>query len=307
MTTLLTATALALTTTPDADIPNASRGWKSILNALAAPEFHSLTRIEAPQATPEQIALAHDAALCGCLARRRCRNPAWSDADADTVMSPGSGEAALRAAGAVVAAVDAVIGGEASNAFCAVRPPGHHAEADRPMGFCLFNNVAIGAYHARERHGLRPRSPSSTSTCITATARSTCSSATRDCSTARPISGRSIPAPARASETGVGNICNVPLPPGAGSEPFRAAFERIVLPALAAVRAGAAADLGRLRCPCRDPLAGLVLEAEDFAWATAELMAVARPSPAAGASSRRSKAATTCRRWPPAPPPMSGR
>ena len=74
--------------------------------------------------------------------------------DADTMMSPASGEAALRAAGAVVAAVDAVIAGEADNAFCAVRPPGHHAEPERAMGFCLFNNVAIGALRAREVHGL---------------------------------------------------------------------------------------------------------------------------------------------------------
>ena len=74
--------------------------------------------------------------------------------DADTVMSPASGRAALRAAGAVVAAVDAVVAGEADNAFCAVRPPGHHAEPGRAMGFCLFNNAAIGALRAREVHGL---------------------------------------------------------------------------------------------------------------------------------------------------------
>ena len=74
--------------------------------------------------------------------------------DADTVLSPPPEAAALRAAGAVVAAVDAVVAGEADNAFCAVRPPGHHAEPDRAMGFCLFNNVAIGALRAREVHGL---------------------------------------------------------------------------------------------------------------------------------------------------------
>src|SRR3546814_4225470 len=74
--------------------------------------------------------------------------------DPDTYLAPGSGEAALRAAGAVVAAVDAVMAGEADNAFCAVRPPGHHAEPDRAMGFCLFNNVAVGALHARAVHGL---------------------------------------------------------------------------------------------------------------------------------------------------------
>ena len=176
--------------------------------------------------------------------------------DMDTVVSPGSGEAALRAAGALCAAVDAVMAGEADNAFCAVRPPGHHAEPERAMGFCLFNNVAIGAAQARAAHGLSG-SPWSISTFTTATAPRPCSGTRRSCSSARPIRCRSIRAPAAPSERGASgtNIVNAPLPPGAGSPEFRACHERGRLAGAAPLRAGVHPGLRRLRCPCR-PIPG---------------------------------------------------
>src|SRR5262245_12054620 len=126
----------------------------TILNALGAPEFQSLVRVEAPEASREQISRAHDGSYVAELLDA-VPESGFVYADSDTIMSPGSGAAALRAAGAVVAGVDAVMSGRARNSFCAVRPPGHHAEADRAMGFCLFNNVAVGAHHARARHGIR--------------------------------------------------------------------------------------------------------------------------------------------------------
>jgi len=122
--------------------------------ALAGEGFAGLDRREAPCATVDQIARMHprdhvervlEAVPESGLVRL----------DGDTSMCPASGEAALRAAGAVCAAVDAVIAGEGPNAFCAGRPPGHHAEPEIPMGFCLFNNVAIAAAQAREVHGLK--------------------------------------------------------------------------------------------------------------------------------------------------------
>jgi acetoin utilization deacetylase AcuC-like enzyme len=149
--------------------------------------------------------------------------------DPDTVMCPESGEAALRASGAVIAAIDAVVAGEDSTAFCAVRPPGHHAEAGRGMGFCLFNNVAIGAMHARAahafgrvaivdfdvHHGNGTQHMFEDEPSVLA-------------ASSPPVSF--YPGTGAAEERGVGS--NAPLAAGSGSTAFRHAFERVILPAL---------------------------------------------------------------------------
>jgi acetoin utilization deacetylase AcuC-like enzyme len=113
-----------------------------------------LAQLEAPRVKPDAIARAHDAAY---LARLEAASPqrGYTALDPDTSMNPHTWEAALRAAGAVVDAADRVIAGELENAFCAVRPPGHHARRRGAMGFCLLNNVAIGALHALDVHGLK--------------------------------------------------------------------------------------------------------------------------------------------------------
>src|SRR5205814_2045060 len=151
--------------------------------------------------------------------------------DADTILSPASGRAALRAAGAVVAAVDAVVGGEADNAFCAVRPPGHHAEPARAMGFCLFNNAAIGALRAREAHGLARvavvdfdvHHGNGTQAAFEADGSLFYASTHQ-----YPL----YPGTGAAREAGVGNIVNVPLRPMAGSSQFRLGMTQRILPAL---------------------------------------------------------------------------
>ena len=139
--------------TPAACHPEAPARLTAVLQAFDADEFDALERREAPRAQVEQVARAHSLAFVEAVlnAIEADGNVAF---DADTRASPGSGEAALRAVGAVCAAVDAVMAGEAQNAFCAVRPPGHHAEPHRAMGFCLFNNVAAGAAQAQAVHGL---------------------------------------------------------------------------------------------------------------------------------------------------------
>ena len=128
--------------------PESPDRLRSVLKALDQSIFKSLPRENAPEATPEQIARAHPGDFIKKIMAAMPRE-GLSHLDPDTVVSPGSGQAVLRAAGAVVSAVDAVAQGKARNAFCAVRPPGHHAESHRAMGFCVVNNIAVGAYHAR--------------------------------------------------------------------------------------------------------------------------------------------------------------
>ncbi|MCA8931158.1 MAG: histone deacetylase family protein, partial [Rhodospirillaceae bacterium] len=122
--------------------PESPDRLRAVLAALNGEAFMFLDRREAPLATIEQLVRAHPRAYVDQVLGE-VPDQGYADLDADTVLSPGSGEAALRAAGAVCAAIDAVFKGEGRNAFCAVRPPGHHAEIGRAMGFCLFNNVAV--------------------------------------------------------------------------------------------------------------------------------------------------------------------
>jgi acetoin utilization deacetylase AcuC-like enzyme len=231
-------------------------------------------RREPPRATREQLERVHtgryvDAVLSAEPASGYVR------LDPDTVMSPGSGEAALRAAGAAVAAVDAVIGGEGDHAFCALRPPGHHAEAERAMGFCLFNNVAVGARQALDVHGLENVSifdfdvhhGNGTQHSFEREPR------VQYLSTHQwPL----YPGTGAREETGVGNIVNRPLPAGTGSRDWRRVVEADILPAIdtfapALIMVSAGFDAHRA-----DPLAMLELVEDDYAWVTARLVELAR-------------------------------
>src|SRR5580693_2261708 len=153
MTTFLYTHPACLEHDPGRHHPESPARLRAVLEALDDPEFARLERCEAPEAAREDLLRVHprrhvESILCAV------PKTGHVGIDADTVLSPASGEAALRAAGAVVAAVDAVVAKDADNAFCAVRPPGHHAEPQRAMGFCLFNNVAVGALRARQVHNL---------------------------------------------------------------------------------------------------------------------------------------------------------
>ena len=221
--------------------------------ALEHPDFVPLLRETAPAATGEQLARVHPADYVAAILAIRPEPGRHVQLDPDTVMSAGSAEAALRAAGAAVAAVDAVMEGWADAAFAATRPPGHHAEPARAMGFCLFANAAIAAAHARARWGLARvavvdfdvHHGNGTQACFE--------------NEAALFYGSShqfpcYPGTGAASERGVaGNIVNAPLRPGAGGREFRAAWEGTILPALAAHRAGAPHHLRRLRRPPRRP------------------------------------------------------
>ncbi len=133
--------------------PESPARLTTVLKALLAPEFAALEWRKATEASIEQLTRIHQRRYVNRVLNS-IPDQGLRSLDADTMLSPRSGEAALCAAGAVCAAVDAVLAGDSHNAFCAVRPPGHHAESNMAMGFCLFNNIAVGAAHARVAHGL---------------------------------------------------------------------------------------------------------------------------------------------------------
>ncbi len=275
MTTLLFSHDACLAHDPGPGHPESPARLRAVLAALSASAFAGLDRREAPRASIDEIALAHPRAH---VERLLAAVPASGTraVDADTALSPGSGEAALRAAGAVVAAVDAVMTGQARNAFCAVRPPGHHAEAGVAMGFCVFNNVAIGALRARAAHGARRvavvdfdvHHGNGTQAILEADA---------DFFFASTHQMPLYPGTGDPAERGVaGNVVNAALRPHSDGAAFRRALEREVLPALDGfapdfVLISAGFDAHR-----RDPLAALDLETEDYGWATAAIAEVAR-------------------------------
>src|SRR5436305_10340616 len=153
MTTLLYTRPAGRDTGPGPYHPESPARLRAVLEALDSPEFARLERRPAPEAAVEDLVRVHPRAFVDRLLAA-VPETGHRGIDADTILSPASGRAALRAAGAVTAAVDAVMAGEADNAFCAVRPPGHHAEPARAMGFCLFNSIAVGALRARDAHGV---------------------------------------------------------------------------------------------------------------------------------------------------------
>jgi len=273
MTTLLYSHEACLDHDPGPHHPESPDRLRAVLAALAADEFAPLLRREAPRAAREDIARVHPGDLIdGLLAA--VPKSGHVGIDADTIMSPGSGEAALRAAGAVCAAVDAVVAGEAGNAFCAVRPPGHHAEPRRPMGFCLFNNVAVGALRARDVHGCRRVAVIDFDVHHgngTQAAFESDPSLFYASTHQYPL----YPGTGSRGERGVGNIVNAPLPPGAGSELFRVAFTDTILPALAAFEPDFIIISAGFDAHADDPLASMVLCEGDYEWVTRELKKLA--------------------------------
>ncbi len=221
--------------------------------------------------TREQVARVHGAAYLDEL-EAASPEEGLHYLDPDTALNPHTLTAARHAAGAVVLAVDLVMRGEAATAFCAVRPPGHHAERNRAMGFCLFNNVAVGAAHAMAVHGAKRvaiidfdvHHGNGTEDIFQNDMRVLMASTFQH--PLYPYSGTENPAP---------NMVNVPLPAGAGSDDFRSAVVDLWLPALdkhkpELILVSAGFDAHR-----EDPLAGLKLTEADYAWVTHELVKVA--------------------------------
>jgi acetoin utilization deacetylase AcuC-like enzyme len=273
MTTLLITHPACLDHDPGRHHPESPARLRAVLAALDDAEFARLERREAPQAAREDLLRVHSPrhvdGVLGAVPKA-----GHVAIDADTVLSPASGEAALRAAGAVAAAVDAVVAREADNAFCAVRPPGHHAEPLHAMGFCLFNNAAIGALRAREVHGLARvavvdfdvHHGNGTQAAFESDATLFYASTHQF-----PL----YPGTGSTRETGVGNIVNVPLRPMSGSTQFRVGMTERVLPALDEFRPELILVSAGFDAHRSDPLAQLMLEEADYTWVTEKLLDVA--------------------------------
>jgi acetoin utilization deacetylase AcuC-like enzyme len=247
---------------------------RAVEEAMTEERFALLDREEAPEGTLDQVLLCHNEHYATEL-RHIAPSSGVIYLDGDTSMSPGTWEAVMRGVGGAVKAADAVMSGSHRNAFVAVRPPGHHAEINKPMGFCFFDNVAIAARHAQRKYGIERAAivdfdvhhGNGTQDIFWA------DKSVMYCSTHQmplfPGTG------ARGERGDHDTIVNAPLAPEDGSLEFRAAFENLILPQLTRFSPELVLISAGFDAHYRDPLASLNLRAEDFGWVTRKLMELA--------------------------------
>jgi acetoin utilization deacetylase AcuC-like enzyme len=275
MSTLILSHEACFQHEPGPHHPESPQRLKAVLEALRAPGFGDLRWAEAPMGTREQALLIHDSEYFDAIQDAAPeRGYVLLDAG-DTLMSPGSWEATMRCIGAACAGVDAVIKGEARNVFCATRPCGHHAEPDKAMGFCIFNQAAIAAAYAHEVHGLERVAVVDFDVHH--------GNGTQAAFYNRPqllyASSHQwpfYPGTGARSETGVDhNIVNVPLPPGSDSAYFRTHVENEMLPAIRRFNPAFIVISAGFDAHTLDPLASVNLHDDDYTWITRELMNIA--------------------------------
>ncbi|MGI9386552.1 MAG: histone deacetylase family protein [Methyloligellaceae bacterium] len=253
--------------------PERIERMQTVEKALSHEDFDALIREEAPEAEVEALEKAHPKAYIDAI-RDAAPKEGYVRIDADTVMSPGSWEAALRAVGAGLHAVDQVMTGKVQNAFCGVRPCGHHAETARAMGFCLFSNIAIAGKHARDAHGAE-RVAVVDFDVHHGNGTQDVFWSDKDLFFASTHQMPLFPGTGAVNETGVGNIFNAPLRSGDGGEKFKQAMSERILTQLEEFEPDIILISAGFDAHRRDPLASLELVEEDFAWATQKIADVA--------------------------------
>jgi acetoin utilization deacetylase AcuC-like enzyme len=255
--------------------PECADRLRVVMRALEAEEFVMLMREEAPLATVEQLCRVHPENYVRTILAIAPASGESVAIDGDTLMSHGSRDAALRAAGGAVYAVDAVMEGWARRAFAAIRPPGHHAERNQAMGFCFFSNAAIAARHAQARWGLVRVAVVDFDVHH--------GNGTQDVFYNDPTlfyaSSHQFPCypgTGRAAERGVAdNVVNAPLAPGSTGREFRTAWSNVILPALDRFAPELLIVSAGFDAHKADPLAQLRLETADFGWITEQLLEIA--------------------------------
>ncbi|HET7848796.1 MAG TPA: histone deacetylase family protein [Pseudolabrys sp.] len=277
MSTLLISHSACLNHLTPAGHPERPDRLRAIEQALEDEKFQAVVRVQAPMAQLESVSLCHPMEYAEAV-REAAPREGMVRIDADTSMSPGTLEAALRCVGGGMLAVDEVMTKKATNAFVATRPPGHHAETERAMGFCLFNNAAIAARHAQKKHGVERvaivdfdvHHGNGSQDIFWPDA------SVMYCSTHEmPL----YPGTGAVSERGEHNtIVNAPLRAGDGGDAFAEAFETVILPRLRGFKPELLIISAGFDAHTRDPLANLNLVEEDYAWVTQKLMDVADES-----------------------------
>jgi len=267
MTTLILHHDDCLNHDPGKMHPESIQRVRTVLDALE--RLPGTEKLPAPLATIEQIARAHDMEYWQGVINAE-PNEGRVMLDQDTALSPGSVNAALRGSGAACFAVDQIYAGRAKNAFCATRPPGHHAETGKAMGFCLLNHVAVASRHAQAVHGAGKvaildfdvHHGNGTQAIFENDATVLYISSHQDLL---------YPGTGHTDETGVGNILNLPLPPNSGSAEFRQAWSVLGFPALRAFVPDLILISAGFDAHEADPLAQLKLQFDDYDWITHEI------------------------------------
>jgi acetoin utilization deacetylase AcuC-like enzyme len=277
MTTLLLTHRASLDHLTPPGHPERPDRIRAVDQVLSESRFAKIVREDAPEGTLDLVRLCHDEHYVEEL-RRIAPDKGLIYLDGDTSMSPGTWEAVMRGVGGAVAATDAVMSGAVDNAFVATRPPGHHAEINKPMGFCFFDHAAIAARHAQRKYGIARAAVVDFDVHH--------GNGTQDifwadptlmyCSTHQmPL----FPGTGASGERGEHDtIVNAPLAPNDGAAKFRSAFENLILPQLTKFAPELIIISAGFDAHRRDPLANINLDAEDFGWVTRKLMDIATAS-----------------------------